>query len=126
MAAQIYFWVNAVLYAGFASWCLLKPSATAAFSGLSFLNTSGRSEYFAVYVGMEAGWAIFYILCALKTELQYGGLIFSVCIYGGIVLFRWISIIQKGASSTNTYFITGLEILLLVWAIWLLYRHEHA
>lgn len=126
MAAQIYFWVNAVLYAGFALWCLIKPTTTATFSGLSFLNSSGRSEYFAIYVGMEAGWALLYIFCALKTELQYAGLLFSACIYGGIVLFRWISILQKGASSTNTYIVSGLEIILLVWALWLLIRHQYA
>lgn len=116
----MYLWINCVLYAFFALYCLAKPTATAAFSGLSFLSTSGRAEYFAVYVGMEAGWAVFYALCALQEELMYAGVVFSVCIYAGIVLFRWISIIQKGSTSKNSYIIAGLEILLLAWAIVLL------
>lgn len=123
MNAEIYLWLNCILYFGFAAWCLLKPTATAAFSGLSFLNTSGRSEYFAVYVGMEAGWAVFYLLCVLQDELQYAGILFSVCVYAGIVVFRWISILQKGASSKNSYFIAILEILLLAWAILLLQKY---
>ncbi|MFN0274837.1 MAG: hypothetical protein ACKVPJ_03755 [Chitinophagales bacterium] len=122
MSVEIYLWLNCILYSGFAGWCLLKPTATATFSGLSFLNTSGRAEYFAVYVGMEAGWAVFYLLCALNEELYYAGILFSVCIYAGIVLFRWVSILQKGASSKNGYYIAILEMILLAWAVILLMK----
>ncbi len=118
---EIYLWVNAVLYAGFAFWCGLKPTATASFSGISFINTSGRSEYFALYVGLEAAWAAMYAWCALHEDFRSAGLFFSVVLYAGLVSGRWISILQKGAASKNTYYIAAIEIALGIWAI-VLYR----
>lgn len=116
---EIYLWLNAVLYAGFALWCMVKPSDTAAFSGLSFLNVSGRAEYFAIYVGLEAAWSVMYIVCAVNEDLQFSGIFFSVVLYAGVVVGRWISIFQKGTSSKNSYIIGILEIILGCWAVFL-------
>lgn len=114
---EIYFWLNAVLYIAFSIWCLVKPTDTAAFSGLSFLNVSGRAEYFALYVGLQAAMAIMYIVCALEESLQFAGIFYSVVFYSGAVAGRWISIFQKGSSSKNTYIIAALEIILAGGAI---------
>lgn len=113
----IYLWFNAVLYAAFTIWCLLRPTATAAFSGLSLLNTSGRSEYFALYVGLEGAWALLFALCALKPEWQFAGMLNAVFIYAGLICGRWISILQKGVASSNTYYIAALEVGLGIWGI---------
>ncbi len=123
MTTELYLWINAILYAGFAIWCLLKPSGTAAFSGLSFLNASGRSEYFAIYVGLEFAWVIMYIICAMDPGLYYAGIFYSVVLYAGVVAGRWISIFQKGVSSNNTYIIAILELILGAWAVMLLLQY---
>jgi hypothetical protein len=120
MTVEIYLWINAVLYAAFAIWCLLQPTATATFSGLSFLNNSGRSEYFALYVGLEAAWSVMYVICAVNPELHYAGIFYSVFLYAGVIAGRWISIFQKGISSNNTYVIAILELILGAWAVWIL------
>jgi hypothetical protein len=117
MNAEIYLWINAVMYAAFSIWCLVKPTATAAFSGLSFLNVSGRSEYFAIYVGLQAAWAIMYIICATTESLQTAGIFYSIFLYAGVVAGRWISIFQKGNASNNAYIIAILEIILGAWAV---------
>lgn len=123
MNAEIYLWINAVLYAAFAAWCMIQPNKTAAFSGLSFLNVSGRAEYFAIYVGLEAAWAVMYAICAINESMEYAGVFYSVFLYSGVVIGRWISIFQKGVASNNTYFIAILEIILGAWAVWLLTQY---
>lgn len=117
---EIYLWINAVLYAAFAIWCMMKPTTTATFSGISLLNSSGRSEYFALYVGLQGAWAVMYVICALNPDLYYAGIFYSVFLYVGVVVGRWISIFQKGISSNNTYVIAILEIVLGTWAVLLL------
>ena len=123
MNAEIYLWINAFLYAAFALWCMIQPTTTATFSGLSFFNVSGRAEYFAIYVGLEAAWAVMYIICALNDDLQFAGVFYSVFLYAGVVIGRWISIFQKGVASNNTYIIAILEIILGAWAVVLLSQY---
>lgn len=123
MNAEIYLWINAFLYAAFALWCMIQPTTTATFSGMSFLNVSGRAEYFAIYVGLEAAWAVMYIVCALNDDLQFAGVFYSVFLYAGVVIGRWISIFQKGVASNNTYIIAILEIILGAWAVVLLSQY---
>ena len=120
MSAEIYLWINAVLYAFFALWCLVRPEGTAAFSGLSFLNGSGRAEYLAIYFGLEAGWVVFFALCAYKPELTYAGILFSVCLYAGVIIGRWYSILFHGKVVKTTFIIAGMELVLGIWAFALL------
>lgn len=120
---EIYLWVNAVLYAVFAIWCLLLPATAGNFTGLTFINTSGRSEFFALYIGLEAAWAIMFALAAIKPEWQYFGILYAVFMYAGLVVGRWISIFQKGISSNMTYLIAILEIILGTWAVVILLNH---
>lgn len=123
MNAEIYLWINAVMYAAFAIWCLAKPTSTAAFSGLSFLNVSGRSEYFAIYVGLQGAWAIMFAICAGCESMQYAGVFYAVFLYAGVIIGRWISIFQKGNSSNSAFVIAILEIILGAWAVWLLTQY---
>ncbi len=120
MNAEFFLWVNAVLYAVFAVWCAANPTGTANFSGIGFLNTNGRSEYFALYVGLQAAWAVMFAVCAIKPDLQYAGVFYSVFLYAGVVGGRWISIFQKGIASNSVYIIAILELILGAWAVLLL------
>lgn len=116
----IYLWLNAVLYLLFAVICLLRPTKSAAFSGLGFLSSSGRAEYFAVYVGLEVSWALLFAFCAIRPGWQHAGILYSAFLYGGVIAGRWISIFQKKPQSRNTYLIAGAELLLGIWAFLLL------
>lgn len=120
MNAEFFLWVNAVLYAGFAAWCAISPTSTAAFSGFSFMNVNGRSEYFALYVGLQAAWSVMFAVCAVNTDLQYAGVLYAVFLYAGVIFGRWVSIFQKGVAGNNVYIIAILEIVLGAWAVLLL------
>jgi hypothetical protein len=105
--------MNSGLYLIFSLWCIIKPKSTAEFAGLGFLNGSGKSEYLTVYVGLEAGLAVFYAITALKPEYRELGIIFSLALYSGIVLVRTITLLTIPNIGRGTLVIAGLEALLL-------------
>lgn len=118
-----YFATNAVVYAIFSAWCTLAPQQTSAFLGLSRVNGAGQSEYLAVYGGLQAGLAVFYGLAFLLPDHQRTALLFSVCLYAGIVLFRLFAIIGIGFQELgNARYAFGLEVLMLLAAIVLMRR----
>jgi hypothetical protein len=114
MTATIYLWVNSGLYLIFSVWCLIKTTTTAKFAGLSFINGSGKSEYLTVYVGLDAGLAVFYAITALKHEYTDIGIIFSLALYIGIVLVRTITLFTIPNIEKGTYIIAALEWALLI------------
>ena len=114
MITNIYLWINSGLYLVFSLWCLIKTTTTAEFAGLSFINGSGKSEYLTVYVGLEAGLAVFYAHTAMKPEYKDAGIVFSLALYVGIVLVRTITLISIPNIQKGTYIIAALEWLLLI------------
>ena len=121
MATTIYLWINAVAYAGFSAWCTLFPQQTATGIGFTFASPSAKSEYITVYGGLEAGLAVFFLLGALRPELRPAVLLFSVCLYTGLVVFRCGTILMIGDLSKLIYALFALEALLgaCAWALWL-------
>jgi hypothetical protein len=116
-----YFILNAVLYLLFSIWCLIKPGDTAKNLGYDFLNNSGKAEYAAVYIGMELGLCVFFSLCAYDSSLQKAGLIFATCFYLGLMIARTFAVVSMGNMSKATYIIGGLEYLLGLTGILLLW-----
>lgn len=119
----IYLAFNALLYSAFALWCAIAPRQTSAFLGLTPTNPAGESEYLAVYGGLQAGLAAFYALAVFVPDHRKSAMLFSVAIYGGIVLLRTIAGMRLGfAELGNARFAYGLEIILLVVALVLVMR----
>jgi len=119
----VYLAFNAVLYAAFAVWCAVEPHRTSAFLGLTRANPAGESEYLAVYGGLQAGLAVFYLLALVQPEHRRTALLLSLAIYGGIVLLRTIAGLRLGfAELGNARLAYGLEICLLLVALVLVLR----
>ena len=118
---KTYLIINAVSYFGFALWCLFKPSDTANSLGYGFLNNGGKTEYLAVYSGMELGFCAFFTLCAFYPSLSQAGLIFAVCLYVGLIIVRTITAISLGDIPKVVYIVGALEYILGIWGIILLY-----
>lgn len=118
-----YLGFNALLYAAFSLWCIIAPQQTSDFLGLSLSGAAGKSEYLAVYGGLQAGLAVFYSIAAFTQEHRRAALLLSLALYGGIVALRTIAGIQLGFTELgNARFAYGLEIALLLAAIILLVR----
>lgn len=119
IATLAYLWLNAVLYAAFAIWCTIAPEKTAAGVGFTFRSGSGRSEFIAVYGGLEFGVALFFALCAIKPALTPAGVWFGLLFYAGIVAFRLLAFTTTPLATIErpTYILATLEAALLLWAI---------
>jgi hypothetical protein len=118
----VYLWLNGLLFALFAVWCTLRPEQTSAFLGLEAKGWKGLSEYVAVYGGLQAGLAVFYMLAALKPALQKPALWLSVCMYLGLVAFRSIVLVRSDFAIGTATGAFILELVLGILALILLLR----
>ena len=114
---MIYLWINAALYAVFAIMCATRVKATARSIGYPSLTPSGVSEYLTVYGGLQVGLAAFFAWTAYQPALHAIGLIFALCLYAPIVLFRWASVLRQWPVTAMTLSIGILEAGLLAAAI---------
>ncbi|MEI6233718.1 MAG: hypothetical protein WCT04_11735 [Planctomycetota bacterium] len=112
----VYLWLNAIIYLVFGLLCTLNLDKITAAQGFLKLDNNGRCEYLAVYGGMEIGFAIFYALCALKPAYRSAGILFSLCLYGGICTWRLTSLMFLSDISITTKSIAVLEVALLIGA----------
>jgi hypothetical protein len=112
------------LYAAFALWITLSPWKTSAAMGYGTLGASGRSEYLVVYGGLQLGLAVFFALLAINLELHRLGLLFSVCLYVPIVLYRLITVGRFWPVESTTLIVGALEVVLLVAAVVLLVAYR--
>jgi hypothetical protein len=118
----LYLAVNAVLYVAFAIWCTLAPRTTANWLGLATTGAGGESEYLAVYGGLQAGLGVGYSLSLWLPETRPTALLWSVAVYGGLVAWRSLAACRLGFRALgNARFTLGLEFLLLLAAVLLLW-----
>jgi hypothetical protein len=114
---KFYFWLNAALYLLFALWCTFGKDQTAKASGYLELNNSGWSEYLVIYGGLQLGLAGFFAYLASNEAYFRVGVMFSIMLYIGIVIFRLTSIYAYWPVRKPTLVIAGMEVLLLIGAL---------
>lgn len=113
----LYLYANALLYAVFALWITLSPWTTANGVGYEALSRSGKSEYLVVYGGLQLGLAAFFAFTALSQQTQRLGIIFAICLYAPIVIYRVVTVIRFWPVQSTTLWIGSLEAVLLLVAI---------
>lgn len=112
-----YLWLNAVLYAGLAIWCTLRPDLSARSLGYVALDRSGRSEYLVIYGGLQLGLGLAFAWAAWRPEWQPAGLALALSLYAPIVLWRVLTIAMEWPVSSLTLGVAALEALLLIGAV---------
>ena len=117
--SALYLYVNAALYLLFAVWCTFGMSRTAPAMGFTALSNSGRSEYLAIYGGLQVGLAIAFWLLGRNESWHGQGILFAIALYAPIVLFRLISLARFWPVGTVTLCTAALEVVLLLVALWL-------
>jgi hypothetical protein len=71
--------VIALSYTGFGFAFLFNPDAWSAMLSVAFTSPAGRTDFRAVYGGLEFGVGVFLFLCALRREFVRLGLFASAC-----------------------------------------------
>lgn len=117
---EMYLILNGIGYMLLGALCLFRPKQCSELIGFSLQAQKGLAEFSAVYGGLELGLGIFYVAAFSIAGLQYAALIFSLCLYSGIVFGRSLSIYRFGSEIGTLWILFVLEILLLVWAVLLL------
>jgi len=91
----VFLWANAVLYAGFGLFCLVRPAKASGALGLCTIRPRGLVEFLTVYGGMQLAFAAFFTQAALRGgTAAVEALWFAVCLYVPLALIRWISIVR--------------------------------
>lgn len=116
---KLFFGLNAAIYFGLALWCTFSPTKTAAAQGFMQLTGAGRAEYLTVYGGLQFGLGLFFVALAMTPRWQEMGLVFALCVYGPLVLWRIAGLAMHWPVNTTTLAVAGLELFMLLAAVWL-------
>jgi len=116
---MLFLWANAVLYAGFGLFCLIKPAKASSALGLCTIRPRGLVEFLTVYGGMQIAFAAFFTQAALRGgNAAAEALWFAVCLYIPLALIRWISIVRMRQAMPALILLLGvMEALMAVLAI---------
>jgi hypothetical protein len=123
MELFIYLLINGILYISFGVWCALFPEYTSSAVGLLAPTAQGFTEYVAVYGGLEFGVGMFFVLTVIKPRLRHAGLIFGLCFYGGLALFRTYAICRVGTDIGAAFNFYLAELFFAAWSVRLVWKY---
>lgn len=115
--AAIHLFANALLYVVLAAWCTLAPDKTSGSIGYRFEHASARSEYLVVYGGLDLGLALFYFVAGLDPSLHRAGIIFSMCLYACLAVYRLVTVIAIRGVGTFPLAMLAVEAGMATWAV---------
>jgi hypothetical protein len=120
--AVVFLWVNAALYAAFAAWCAVLPDKTSSAIGFGFLNPGAKSEFITVYGGLELGMALFFMFAALNPSMHTVGLLFALCLYACLAVFRAYTLLTIDGIGTFPYTMFAIEVPMALLSGWLYFK----
>jgi hypothetical protein len=85
-------------YAGFGFAFLFSPSELAGFLSLTFSDPSARTDFRAMYGGLEIGIGGFMLACAVRREFVRIGLFAAACGTAGMASARTVGIMLDGVA----------------------------
>ena len=121
--AQVYLYLNSALYLTLAVWGTIAPQRTAMRLGYLTMSDRGRAEYLTTYGGLQVGLTILFFLLTRSGDPTLG-LRIAIGIYAPILLYRIVTGLINLPAFGSTLGAVGLEALLLIVAIWLLYSRS--
>lgn len=90
---------------------LFAPQYVATSLGLSATGVAGDNELRAVYGGLAGGVALFFALASFRPAWHTPGLVAQLCVFGGLVIARAVSIATAGSPGMPVYSILAVEAL---------------
>ena len=124
--ARIFLLIAGLMWFAYGVYMLIAPGALAATAGVGALNTTGTIELRAMYGGLEGAVGLLALWGALDARLRLAGLAALAFTCTGLGATRLTAALLAGEFSTYTKQGLGLEIPLLLIAIWLLVRELRA
>ena len=91
MLGKIILWVSAIMFVSYGVACFFSPGLPAGYAGLVMSNGDAFSEIGAMYGGLQAGFGVFCLVAALKSEYYRAGLLLLVICIGLLAVGRLYS-----------------------------------
>lgn len=88
MSGKILLWLVGAIFTVYGIACLVSPELPAGYAGLVISNGDAYIEMAAMYGGLQTGFGLFCILCAINPGLRRAGLLMLVMCVGGLALTR--------------------------------------
>jgi len=88
--------VVALSYAGFGFAFVSRPDEMASMVSLAFGTPGARTDFRAMYGGLEFGVGVFLLLCALRREFVRIGLFASACALVAMATTRTLGLVVDG------------------------------
>jgi hypothetical protein len=117
--AEIYLYLNAVLWIGLGIWCTLASEKTSASMGLTLASPAGRCEFITVYGGLELGLGAFFLYAAIEPAWTSAGILAALFSYGGLALLRLGAVLLVQDTGRGPLLMLGVEVVMAVWAAWI-------
>ncbi|MEP5568411.1 MAG: DUF4345 family protein [Halioglobus sp.] len=91
MLGKIVLWAAGLIFVVYGAACFLSPELPANYAGLSIGNGDAYAEMGAMYGGLQFGFGLYCILCAVKPGFFRGGLTLLVMVIGCLAFARLYS-----------------------------------
>ncbi len=91
MLGKIVLWAAGLIFASYGVFCFLSPELPANYAGLSIGSGDAYAEMGAMYGGLQFGFGVFCILCALRPTFFRAGLTMLVMVIGCLAFARLYS-----------------------------------
>jgi hypothetical protein len=95
----------ALSYAGFGFAFLFNPDASAMTVSIAFTSAAGRTDFRAMYGGLEFGVGVFLFLCALRREFVRLGLFASACALVAMATARSTGLLLDGFDALQFFIV---------------------
>lgn len=91
MLGKIVLWAAGLIFISYGAACFLSPELPANYAGLSIGSGDAYAEMGAMYGGLQFGFGLFCILCAVKPGFFRPGLTMLVMVIGFLAIARLYS-----------------------------------
>lgn len=96
--------VTGVVFSGFGLLCLLYPELLTRLTGITSPTLTGQIELQAVYGGLQIGFGVLLLACAILPRWSGAGIWVVVALVGGLALGRGAGVAAYGWESIYTSF----------------------
>ncbi len=120
--ARVFLGIVGTAYVVLAIWCASMPEQTANAVGFELVSSSGQSEYFVVYGGLQLALGIAFLWPLRRKQDIEGALRLCCLIHSCLVVFRTVSLFHFSNIGPTTYTLAAVEWLILLTALFVSWK----
>ena len=112
----------ALSFIGFGLAFALKPLEMAEVLDISLFTPTARTDFRAMYGGLELGFGLFLLMCSLRLHLVRVGLHAAAWAFVGLASVRTVGLLLDGFRQPLMVVLTAIEMMAAGFALWALFN----